>query len=130
MNNFIMAVVLLSVAASYYFISPVFVTVAQDAAPAPGIQNFSDDETSFNLWWLVPLLLIPPILYFLARAGEEADGYDDEEREFMPGLKTSKTSSGFEKNAANRRAYFSEIKRDKKAKTSKRSQKTHKSKKA
>jgi hypothetical protein len=115
MNNYIMAVVLLLVAGSYYFLSPVFVNVVQNTGPE--VSNFRDEaDSSFNLWWLVPLMLIPPILYFLAKAGEEEDGYDnDEEREFMPGINAGQTSSNFGKNAMNQ-AYFSEIKRENKKK--------------
>lgn len=113
MNNFIMAVLLLLIAASYYFIDPVFVTIAQNSEPET--RNLREDESSFNLWWMVPLLLIPPILYFLARAGEEEDGYDD--NEFMPGIKVENTPS-FRK-AAFSPAYYSEIKREKKKTTKK-----------
>jgi hypothetical protein len=129
MNNYIMAVVLLLIAGSYYFINPVFVNVAQNVRPE--VQNFSDEaESSFNLWWLVPLMLIPPILYFLARAGEEGDGYDnDEGREFMPGINTGQALSKFEKNAMSQ-AYFSEIKgKNKKKKTSASHPRTYKKKK-
>ncbi len=120
-----MAVLLLLVATSYYFIDPIFVTVAQNSQPET--RNLRENESSFNLWWLVPLLLIPPILYFLARAGDEEDRYDD--NEFMPGINTGRrTSSGFEKTALSP-AYYSEIKREGKKKVDKGEKKSLKRKK-
>lgn len=129
MNNFIMSVLLLLIAASYYLIDPVFVTVAQNANP--DTQSLNEEESSFNLWWLVPLLLIPPILYFMAKSGDDRDGYDDQEA--LPGIKTNtgRRSSSFEKNSLSRPAYFSEISRSKKKpKNPSVKKKTHKNKKS